>query len=163
MIRPVRVAIPHSMFLPESQGHSVCFFCRSDDHDALEGYFRTHPFNGLVKIISITQVRKSYNTYKDRKALLKDHTHFVCDARVMTQLYNLLGKVFAERNNLPVPIEFETFSKIPAALQVLVSFFPNAFFDIYLTALQQHHRNLSTPHICISKEETFPYTLETPS
>jgi response regulator of citrate/malate metabolism len=115
------------MFLPESQGHSVCFFCRSDDHDALEGYFRAHPFKGLVKIISITQVRKSYNAYKDRKTLMKDHTHFVCDARVMTQLYNLLGKVFAERNNLPVPIEFETFSKIPAALQVSILFLMKSF------------------------------------
>jgi hypothetical protein len=110
------------MFAPEDQGHSACFFCRSDDHEALESYLKSHPIDGLTKIVSITQVRKSYNAYKDKKALLKEHTHFVCDARVLTQLYNLLGKVFSERGTLPVPIEFETFSKLPAAVQVLYNY-----------------------------------------
>lgn len=146
MVRPVRVAIPYSMFSAERESHSVCFFCRTEDKEKLDGqfkyisnlvfiniliaicdikrffvfkgYFKAYPFSGLGDIISITQVRKLYAAYKDRKKLLSEHTHFACDARVMTQLYNLLGKTFGSKNNYPIPIEFETNAKLPAALQV---------------------------------------------
>jgi ribosome biogenesis protein UTP30 len=51
-------------------------------------------------------VKKLYKEYKDRKELLKAHSHFICDANIMGQLYNLLGKVFSEKNNYPIPMNY---------------------------------------------------------
>lgn len=56
-----------------------------------------------------------YSAYKDRKKLLSEFSHFACDARVMTQLYNVLGTVFGTSH--PVPIDFEHHTKLPGALQ----------------------------------------------
>ena len=66
------------------------------------------------------QVIKLYKEIKERKKLLSEHTHFACDTRVMTQLYNLLGKTFGARNNFPVPIDFEKPTKLHQALQLSV-------------------------------------------
>ena len=51
-------------------------------------------------------MKKLYKEYKDRKELLKAHSHFICDANIMGQLYNLLGKVFSEKNNYPIPMNY---------------------------------------------------------
>ena len=74
------------------------------------------PIDGLTKVISINEVRKLFSAYKDRKKLLSEHTHFICDANVMAQLYNLLGKTFADRNNSPIPINFKSPSKLQDAI-----------------------------------------------
>lgn len=67
-------------------------------------------------MISINEVRKLFSAYKDRKKLLSEHTHFICDANVMSQLYNLLGKTFADRNNSPIPINFKSPEKLQGAI-----------------------------------------------
>jgi ribosome biogenesis protein UTP30 len=121
IVRPVRVKIPNSMFAPDEEDHTICLFCRSEDREAIESYLKANPIEGLTKVVSINQVRKLYVAYKDRKKLLNEHSHFVCDSRVMTQLYNLLGKVFAERNNFPVPIDYTGPSKIQGEVVKVVS------------------------------------------
>ena len=110
VIKPVRVKIPNSLFSEEEE-HSICLFCRSEDKALIEENMNMEKkgsaiIEGFNKVISLNEVRKFYSSYKDKKALLTEYTHFVCDARVMRQLYNLLGKVFGARHNYPVPIEY---------------------------------------------------------
>lgn len=77
---------------------------------------------GLKTVLSIRQVKREYQTFSDRKTLLSEHTHFLCDPAIMNQLYNLLGNVFGARNKYPVPMKFDKFSKAPsAAMQALNS------------------------------------------
>lgn len=108
--RPVRVALPHSIYAPDVSGceHSVCFFCRSKDKSSIIAGLQHRPFPGLDAdnaVLSIDDVRKLFIDFKDRKKLLTAYTHFVCDAAVMSQLYNLLGKVFSDRlSSRPVPV-----------------------------------------------------------
>lgn len=94
----------------------MCLFCRSEDKKAIDEYLVENPIEGLTKVISIDEVRKLFSAYKDRKKLLSEHTHFVCDANVMAQLYNLLGKTFADRNNSPIPVNYKSPEKLPAAI-----------------------------------------------
>lgn len=61
VLRPVRVEIPYSFFSPEAQGHSLCFFCRTEDFEKLENFFKQQPFSGLGKVVSVTQIRKHYS------------------------------------------------------------------------------------------------------
>ena len=114
--RPVRVKIPHSSFSPSGEDHTVCLFCRTEDKEELTAYVEAHPIEGLAKVVSINDVKKIYARTMDKKKLLAEHTHFVCDARVMSQLYNLLGKTFATRNNYPVPVDFKRVTKLEEAV-----------------------------------------------
>lgn len=120
MVRPVRVKIPNSIFFPEEEEHSICLFCRSDDFDAITEFHHESPIRGLSKVVSINHVRKNLAAFKDKKLLLAEHTHFICDTRVMAQLYNLLGKVFSARNNYPVPIDFTEIGELPSSIQKVV-------------------------------------------
>jgi hypothetical protein len=87
VLRPIRVKIPHTLFSSNDEDHNICFFCKSDDKDDIVKYTDDNPIDGLKTIVSINEVKKLYNAFKDRKKLLSEHTHFVCDARVMGQLY----------------------------------------------------------------------------
>ena len=121
VIRPVRVKIPHSIFSVDGEDHTICLFCRSEDKKDIEEHVSKNPIEGLTKILSINDVRKLYVEYKSRKQLLKEHTHFVCDTRILKQLYNLLGKVFGDRNHHPVPIIYRSVDNIRFAIEKVIS------------------------------------------
>mmetsp|Transcript_15777 Transcript_15777/g.23719 ORF Transcript_15777/g.23719 Transcript_15777/m.23719 type:complete len:317 (+) Transcript_15777:66-1016(+) len=120
VIRPVRVKIPYSMFDSDGEDHSICLFCRSSDKEAISNYISAHPVDGLTKVVSIDDVKKQYKAFKDRKTLLSEHTHFVCDTRIFSQLINLLGKVFGKRNHLPIPIDISNMDKIESSVNKAV-------------------------------------------
>ena len=108
------------MYMPEdpNEEHSICFFCRNEDKLRIEKEITLHGLKGLKSIITISELKRQYTSYKDKKKLYKTYTHFACDVRVMTQLYNILGsnKEFSGRNSFPVPIDFEKVSNLPGAL-----------------------------------------------
>jgi hypothetical protein len=63
-------------------------------------------------VISLDQVKKNYRTFQDKRTLLNAHTHFLCDMNIVGHLNNLLGKVFSNRNNHPIPIDMSNTSKL---------------------------------------------------
>lgn len=123
VLKPVRVRIPHTIFNPTgNEEHNVCIFCRSEDSDALKTFLAAN--EGVVPgldasadgaVLSINDVKKYYKEFKQLKNLSQRFTHFLCDARIMSQLYNLLGKSFGKGNNYPVPIDFKQVEKFPAS------------------------------------------------
>lgn len=106
VIKPIRIMIPNTMFT-EEEDHSICFFCKSDDKKEIVEYIEKHPIPGLSKVIAMNEVKKYYHEIKDKKLLLKSYTHFICDASIAPQLYNVLGSTFSARNNYPVQIRFQ--------------------------------------------------------
>jgi hypothetical protein len=115
--RPVRVKIPHGLFFPDEFEHSICIFCRSADKEAIENFLGNHKSIHIAKVVSLDEVKKVYKRFEDKKTLLKDFSHFICDARIMSHLYNLLGKVFAQNNHYPIPIDIESIDgKLIAAI-----------------------------------------------
>ena len=120
VLRPIRVKIPNSLFSPNDEDHNICFFCKTDDKEDIVKYIEDNPIEGLKTIVSINEVKKLYSAFKDRKKLLSEHTHFVCDANVMGQLYNLLGKVFLDKNHHPIPIDFKSTLDLPDAIKKIV-------------------------------------------
>lgn len=121
MIKPTRIIIPHSLFSPDEEDHTICLFCRSDDKKEIEEYLTAQPIIGVAKVLSINDVKKYHSQIKDKKTLLKAHTHFICDARIAPHLYNLLGTTFSARNNLPVQINFTKASMLPSIITKIVS------------------------------------------
>ena len=118
VIRPVRIQIPNTLFDPSTEGqeHTICLFCRSEDKTSIETELSSNPFPGLTKVMSLDDVKKYLKQYQDRKKLLKEHTHFLCDTRIFSHIINLLGKVFSHRNNYPIPIDISTINKLQSAV-----------------------------------------------
>ena len=121
VLRPVRVKIPNSLLSDAEDDSSVCLFCKSEEKKALEDYISSNPIAGLTKVVSVNDVRKCYSALKDRKKLLSEHTHFICEPSVLTQVYKLLGKPFAEKNNCPVPVTFKSPDKLQQAMMKVLS------------------------------------------
>lgn len=111
----------YSLFNIDTEDNSICLFVKSSDKKEIEVFFAENPLVGLSKVLSIDDVRKYYTTYKDKKKLLLEYTHFLCDSNVMPQLYNLLGKTFSNRNNLPIPITWRSVNKLSKSVIDAVS------------------------------------------
>lgn len=109
------------MFDADTEEHSICFFCRTEDKDAIESYIEDHPVTGLTKVVSLDQVKKQLKLFRDKKGLLKENTHFLCDNRIVSHLYNLLGKTFSTRNNFPVPVSVPEWSKLSSIVHKAVA------------------------------------------
>ena len=121
--KPIRVKIPNTLFSPDDEGeeHSICLFCRTEDKESLEAYLESHPIDGLAKVISLTEAKKHYKQFKDKKSLLSSHTHFLCDERIFQHLYNFLGVTFSARDNRPLPIHFANLGQLSAAVAKAVN------------------------------------------
>lgn len=122
VVKPVRVKIPYSLFSPEANDDTVCLFCRSEDKEAIIEFLAKNPVEGLTKIVSLNDLKKQYKEFENRKKLYKEHTHFLCDMRIVAHLYNLLGKSFlSKHSNSPIPIDYNHVHGIPAAVMQCVS------------------------------------------
>ena len=111
----------HSIFDTVDEDNSICFFCKSSDKKLIEEHIAEHPVEGLNRIISMDEVKKYVNLYKDLKELLTSHTHFFCDFGIVPELYNSLGKTFSKTNKLPVPIRLKSPAKIGEAVKAAAS------------------------------------------
>lgn len=116
LLTPIRIDIPNTLFSIQ-EDHSVCFFCRSEDKESIDKFLKENPVAAIKTVISLSQVKKLYVAYKDRKKLLSEHSHFFCDASIMSHLYNLLGKVFGERNSYPAPIKLKKITNLEGEIQ----------------------------------------------
>lgn len=122
VVKPVRVKIPYSFFAPDENDDSICLFCRTEDKATIVEFLDKNSVEGLRKVVSLNDVKKEFKQLQDRKKLFKEHTHFLCDMRIVSHLYNLLGKTFLSRHsNSPVPIDYETVHGLPAAVNQSVS------------------------------------------
>ena len=99
----MRVMIPHTLFSKDDD-HSICYICKTESKKIVSDYLVTSPIEGMKTLLSVADLKKQYSAFKDKKKLLADHTHFVCDASVWNYACNLLGKTFSDRNNFPIPI-----------------------------------------------------------
>lgn len=118
--KPTRVKIPYSLFSTEEEDNTICLFCRSSDKEMITAYLEKNPIEGLTKVVSINDAKKHYVQIKDKKSLLKDHTHFICDSRVAGQLYNILGSTFSSRNDYPVQINFTNPAQLPGLIKKVI-------------------------------------------
>jgi ribosome biogenesis protein UTP30 len=118
---PVRVKIPNALYGSRSPlDVSVCVFCKTEDKAAVEQALKCGPDSLVKAVISLTDLKKNYKEYKSQKALLKDHTHFICTASIQRQTYHVLGPNFGRRHLLPVVVR-DSVSKISDEVHKVLS------------------------------------------
>lgn len=142
--RPVRVKIPHSIFLADTEDHSMCLFCKSEDKKVIEQYLAKNPIPAIGRVISMNDVVKLFKSFKERKQLRTEYSHFICDVNITKQLYNALGKTFNGIGQLPIPVNYDDLSALPKAVnKVLESTYmhlkgQNITFTIGFTSMDAH-------------------------
>lgn len=148
-LKPTRIDIPNSLYSTDIEDHTICLFCRSEDKEKIQEFLATNPIDGLTKIVSLNEVKKHYVLHKDKKQLLKEHTHFLCDARIMSHLYNLLGKVFGARSSYPIPIAISANSRPGKGPAVDTGLQLNKLEGVVMKAVNSTYMHLSGRNITI--------------
>lgn len=121
VVRPVRVKLPHSLVVNDVDEYSVCLFCKNEEKVSIDAYLTKNPITGLTKVLCLADVKKHFLAAKDKKTLLAEFSHFICDTSILSKLHKLLGKAFAERTNCPIPVSFKSPEKIHDAMMKVLS------------------------------------------
>jgi len=157
--KPTRVKLPHSLFSLDEEDNTICLFCRSDDKESITAFLEKNPIAGLTKVVSINDAKKHYVQIKDKKQLLKDHTHFITDSRIAGQLYNILGNTFSSRNDYPVQINFTNPAQLPKLVQTVIdsTYFHNAGKNI---SIRMGHTGMPANFVLENILEGLPFAIE---
>jgi ribosome biogenesis protein UTP30 len=157
--KPTRVKIPHSLFSADEEDNTICLFCRSDDKEAITQYLEKNPISGLTKVISINDAKKHYKQFKDKKTLLTEHTHFVCDSRIAGQLYNILGSTFSVRSDYPVQINFTNPAQLPGLVQKVID---STYFHLAgkNVSIRLGHTAMKPEEVVANLLEGLPFAVE---
>lgn len=89
--------------------------------EEIESFLQDNKIAGLDRVLSMKDVQKYYKTYNDMKRLLNEHTHFICDAAILRQLYNFIGPVFGAKHKMPVQIHNSKPSDLPKEVEKVVN------------------------------------------
>jgi ribosome biogenesis protein UTP30 len=116
----VRVKVPHALFFPDILDHNICLFCKTDEKEAVVDAIKKNHIPAVDKVLSVTDVVKVAKQYKDKKQLRAEHSHFLCDARIVRQLYNALGTTFNHISSMPIAIDMEDQSKLSNSIKKAV-------------------------------------------
>ena len=94
---------------------------------SLQSYFTAHPIPSLT-LLPLTQLRREYHRFADRRALLSLHDLFLADDRVLPLLPSLLGAKFFDKKRQPAPVDLRVHDKaqaVRAAMQCTWMFVPS--------------------------------------
>lgn len=143
----------------EDEDNTICLFCRSDDKESITAFLEKNPIEGLTKVVSINDAKKHYVQIKDKKQLLKDHTHFITDSRIAGQLYNILGSTFSSRNDYPVQINFSNPAQLPALVKTVIS---STYFHFggKNISIRVGHTGMPATHVLENILEGLPFAIE---
>ena len=147
------------MFSVDEEDNTICLFCRSDDKESITQYLEANPIEGLTKVISINEAKKHYVQFKDKKALLTAHSHFICDSRIVNQIYNILGSTFSARNDHPVQINFTNPAQLPDLVKKVISstYFRLAGKNI---SIRLGYSTMKPSHVIENVLEGVPFAIE---
>ena len=119
--RAIRVKVPYSLVTDEEDEYSVCLFCKNEEKVSIDAHLAKNPVKGLSKILSIAEVKKSFSATKEKKSLLAEYSHYICDSSILSKIHKLLGNSFAERTNCPIQVSFKTPAEIHGAMAKVLS------------------------------------------
>lgn len=102
--KPIAVAIPHSLYADTS----ICVITKDpkqETKDKLDTI--TGDFTEINEVLSVTELRKNYSRFKDKRELVESHDLFLADDRVTRLLPPLLGAKFFNKKKQPIPVELK--------------------------------------------------------
>ena len=105
-LKPSKIALPHS--LSPAGTTTVCLITASPQHIIQENL--AHPTfpptlaSQITKVVTIQRLKTHYKSFESRRQLHSEHDLFFADDKIVTQLPELLGKVFYKSSKRPIPV-----------------------------------------------------------
>lgn len=115
-LKPGKLPLPHP--LNTSPSTTICLITCDPQRQVKDTI--AHPSfppslsSRITKVIGISKLKARYQPYESKRQLLNEHDIFLADARVITMLPKVLGKVFYKSNKKPVPVSLEPYRQINA-------------------------------------------------
>ncbi|KAJ9115796.1 hypothetical protein QFC24_006904 [Naganishia onofrii] len=101
-LKPVRIPLPHPA-LPPPPKSSVCLFTRSPQRE-YKDLLAAHNIKFVDRVVGVEKLRGKHKPFEARRALMKAHDIFLCDAKIMPSMPKLLGKIFFDAKKQPIPV-----------------------------------------------------------
>jgi ribosome biogenesis protein UTP30 len=84
--------LPHPA-LPPPPKSSVCLFVKNPQRE-YKDLLAAHNIKFVDRVVGLDKLRGKHKPFEARRALMKAHDIFLCDARIMPSMPKLLGKIF---------------------------------------------------------------------
>ncbi|XP_058964339.2 ribosomal L1 domain-containing protein 1-like [Pocillopora verrucosa] len=100
--KPRRIPLPYSL---HSENVEVCLFTK-EDSSKVKQLLKSKDVT-VKKVISLTKLRKNYQSFETKRQLCSLYDVFICDDAIYHLLPKLLGKVFFSRKKFPIPVSLK--------------------------------------------------------
>ncbi|KAL8682455.1 MAG: hypothetical protein Q9186_001498 [Xanthomendoza sp. 1 TL-2023] len=115
-LKPGKIPLPHS--LNQSSTTTICLITCDPQRQVKDVIshpsFPTALSSRITKVLGISKLKARYQPFESRRKLLNEHDIFLADARVVTMLPKILGKIFYQSPKKPVPVNLEPSKQIDA-------------------------------------------------
>jgi ribosome biogenesis protein UTP30 len=110
--KPIRINIPFPFV--DLNSIRVCVFVK-DPSATYKEHFAKAGVKCITKIISISSLKRKYNTFEAKRRLCASFDLFLADSCILPLLPKLLGRTFFVSKKLPLPMELSPNSPIESA------------------------------------------------
>ncbi|GIQ82375.1 ribosomal protein L1/ribosomal biogenesis protein [Kipferlia bialata] len=112
-----RRAVPFQVVLPNVVNEDgVCLFVSDGQYDRVLAMKKEGKLPRVGEVVSIAMVKGTYEPYEARRQLLRSHSLFLADDRVLSVLTRLLGSTFLKAKRFPQPISVSD-AKIASSIE----------------------------------------------
>ncbi|KAL8837260.1 MAG: hypothetical protein Q9176_005794 [Flavoplaca citrina] len=116
-LKPGKIPLPHS--LNQSPTTTICLISCDPQRQVKDTIahpsFPTALSSRITKVIGLSKIKARYKSFESRRQLLIDHDVFLADARVITMLPKILGKIFYQSPKQPIPVSLEPYKQTNAS------------------------------------------------
>ncbi|KAF1743524.1 hypothetical protein MXB_3990 [Myxobolus squamalis] len=97
--KPVLIPLPHP--IPNKE---VCLILRDKRRQTLDR-IKACKLPKMPTLITVVDLRTTYKTFDARRNLCGKYDAFLCDNKIYSRMYRLLGKKFEVYKKFPVPVD----------------------------------------------------------
>jgi hypothetical protein len=95
---PVKLSgLAHSLYCGPHKGKGACLIVGDSKHAQVSSILEDHPVDGIVRVMSLKELRLDYQQFKDRRELVSQYDLFLVDYSVRQVAAKAMGKIFFSR------------------------------------------------------------------
>lgn len=101
---PTKIPIPHSFRTSDCMNNDVCLITQSPSSQITK-LLEEKGVKGITKVVDVAQLRSTYKQFEAKRLLCASYDLFLADSQCISTLPVLLGKKFALKKKLPLPVD----------------------------------------------------------
>lgn len=107
-----QTTVPHKILLPHSFRSDCCMnndacLIVANPAEKYEALLKEKKVSGISKVIDISSLLTEYKQFEAKRLLCSSFDCFLADSAVISELPLILGKKFAKKKKLPLPVDLK--------------------------------------------------------